>query len=129
MLRNRLASSNRSQWHRMLVVLVLLLCCAEAARAATEAGTVAGINGTPTVTRGTTSAPLKRGDLVQIGDRIETDASAKVKLVLADDSVLSIGPRSQVTINELMLDGGGRKGRLDVLVGRFKLAIADWLNG
>jgi len=127
--RNRLTSSDRSRWHVTLAALVLPFWCAGLALAANEAGSVTAINGTPTVMRGTATAPLKRGDTVLIGDRIETDATAEVKVLLADDSVLAIGPRSQVTIDELVLEGGARKGRLDVLVGRFKLAIADWLSG
>src|SRR6185369_8126614 len=119
--RNRLTSSDRSRWHVTLAALVLPFWCAGLALAANEAGSVTAINGTPTVMRGTATAPLKRGDTVLIGDRIETDATAKVKVLLADDSVLAIGPRSQVTIDELVLSSDGRKGRLSVLVGRFKI--------
>jgi len=94
-----------------------------------DAGWVARVNGKPTITRGTQTEALRMGDAVRVGDRITTDETAKVKILLADDSVLAIGPRSQVTIDELLLSGDTRKGRLNVLVGRFKLAIAAWLNG
>jgi hypothetical protein len=69
------------------------------------------------------------GAAVGPGDRINTDGHSKIKLLLADDSVLAIGPQSQVTIDELMLRPDSRTGRLRVLVGRFKLAIAEWLGG
>lgn len=127
--RNRLARLDRSRRWLAVAGLALPLWHAGVAAAANEAGWVAGINGTPTVSRGTATTPLNRGDTVLVGDRIDTDAGAKVKLLLADDSVLAIGPRSQVILNELVLDSRGRKGRLEVLVGRFKLAIAEWLNG
>ena len=108
--------------------LALLLWHAGDAVAA-EAGWVARTNGTPSVTRAGTTEPLKRGDTVLIGDRIDTDDVSKVKILLADDSVLAIGPKSQVAIDELVLAPEGRKGRLRVLFGRFKVAIAAWLSG
>jgi hypothetical protein len=113
-----------------LAVAVLLMELAVAGDVlAADAGWVAGINGTPTLTRAGKTEPLKRGDTVVVGDRIETAEGSKVKILLADDSVLAIGPRTQLTIDELAFGGDGRKGRLHVLFGRFKLAIADWLNG
>lgn len=109
--------------------IVLLQLSSTTAVLAADAGLVAGINGAPTVTRGDKTEPLKQGASVQVGDRITTDGAAKVKILLADDSVLAIGPGSQVTIDELVLSSDSRKGRLSVLVGRFKIAIADWLRG
>ncbi|MFN8643534.1 MAG: FecR domain-containing protein [Candidatus Binatia bacterium] len=94
-----------------------------------QAGVVAGVNGTPTVARDGTTRALLRGETVAVGDRIATDAGAKVKLLLADDSVLAIGPGSEVVLDELLLGDERRRGRLRVLVGRFKLAIAAWLGG
>src|SRR5262249_22690812 len=113
----------------VLLCGVLLPLLTPHAAGAADAGWVARINGKPTITRGTQTEPLRMGDAVRVGDRITTDEAAKVKILLADDSVLAIGPRSQVTIDELLLSGDTRKGRLHVLVGRFKLAIAAWLNG
>ena len=89
---------------------------------AVEAGLVAGINGASTVTRAGVTQPLKRGDAVDVGDRLTTDAKAKLKILLADDSVLNIGPQTEVVVDELLL-GDNRTGKLRVLAGRFKLAI------
>ncbi len=96
---------------------------------AEEAGLVARVNGTPSVVRDGKTTPLRRGDTVHIGDRLETNATAKIKLLLADDSVLAIGPDTQIVLDELTLSGAGRKARLRVLAGRFKIAIAAWLSG
>ena len=97
--------------------------------AAAEVAWVARINGAPTIVRGGASGPLEVGAAVSPGDRISTDEHSKVKLLLVDDSVLAIGPQSQVIIDELALRSESRTGRLRVLVGRFKLAIAEWLGG
>ncbi|MEO8603953.1 MAG: FecR family protein [bacterium] len=109
----------------------LLLCgVLHAARAtAGEAGWVAGINGAPTIVRGDKTQPLQRGDAIAVGDRIRTGADAKVKVLLADDSVLAIGPQSDVVIDQLLIGGADRTARLRVLAGRFKLAIAAWFGG
>ncbi len=108
--------------------MILQLWLATGSSAA-EAGWVARINGKPWLTRAGKTEPLKRGDQVLIGDVIETGQGSKAKLLLADDSVLTIGPRTRVTIDELLLGPRGRKGRLHVGFGRFKVAIVAWLSG
>ena len=117
----------RHAWRIAALVLALLLATTTAF--AGEAGWVAGVNGAPTVTRAGATQPLQRGDSVAVGDRIATDAAAKVKILLGDDSVLSIGPQTEVVIDELLLGSENRTGRLRVLAGRFKLAIAAWFSG
>ena len=107
---------------------LLAFLLAAPAALATDAGIVAGINGVPTVTRAGATQPIKRGDSVLVGDRITTDATARVKLLLNDDSVLSIGSQTEVVIDELLLTGESRTAKLRVLVGRFKLAIAAWFG-
>lgn len=96
---------------------------------AADTAVVAGINGTPTLYRDSKPQALHPGEPVRIGDVVSTDRESKVKLLLADDSVLSIGPGTQIAIDELTLGPEQRRGRLSVLVGRFKLAIAAWLTG
>jgi hypothetical protein len=126
---NQAGRRSRTRQAAGLAAALLVQLGLAAAALATDAGWVAGINGAPTITRAGKTEPLKRGDAVRVGDRIDTGEATKVKVLLADDSVLAIGPRTQLTIDELALGGDRRKGRLRVLFGRFKLAIADWLNG
>jgi len=115
---------------RRLVVAGVFLCLVGPGRAfAGEAGLVARINGAPTVQRAGKSEMLKRGSSVFTGDVIETDASSKVKLVLNDDSVLAIGPKSRINVSDFVLDPQGRHVRLQVLAGRFKIAIAKFFGG
>jgi hypothetical protein len=112
----------------MSILLAVLLLLFALPCAAADTAVVAGVRGAPTVVRDGATTPLQRGDAVATGDRIATDASSRVKLLLADDSVLSIGSGTEVVIDELLL-GSERRGRLRVLAGRFKLAIAAWLSG
>jgi len=109
--------------------VVLLSVLAPAAASAGEAGLVARVNGAPTVQRAGKTEPLKRGSSVFTGDVIETDATSKVKVLLADDSVLAIGPKSRVDVSDFALDAASRNVRLKVLAGRFKIAIAKFFGG
>jgi hypothetical protein len=111
-----------------LALALLALCAARAARAE-EVGWVARVNGEPQIVRGGVGEPLRRGDAVMRGDRVRTGPAAKVKILLADDSVLAIGPRSEVAIDELSLAAEQRTARVQVFFGRFKLAIAAWVSG
>jgi len=95
---------------------------------ADQAGSVVRINGTPLRHRGATVEPLRTGDAVQIGEVVETDAAAKVKILLADDSILAIGPKSRVTIAEFLLEPQHRRAQVEVLVGRFKLSVAKFFG-
>ena len=95
---------------------------------ADDGASVVRINGTPVVQRGGTAAPLRPGDVVHVGELIETDAAAKVKILLPDDSVLAIGPRSRVTIVEFLLEPQSRRARLEIFVGRFKLSGAKFFG-
>jgi hypothetical protein len=110
------------------VVLVVTAALPVRARAA-ESALVVRINGVPTVERAGKSEPLRQGATVSLGDVIVTDTAAKVKLLLADDSVLAIGPRSRVVLDALVLTVESRTVRLRVLAGRFKIAIAKFLGG
>jgi hypothetical protein len=111
-----------------LPIAVLLASAGASAARASEAAWVARVNGTPTVQRGGTSAPLQRGDTLQRGDVIDTDERSKVKILFADDSVLDVGPRSHLSVDEFVLDADNRSVRLQVLVGRFKIAIAKFFG-
>ena len=112
---------------RRIVLILLLALCAVPAAGATP-GVVVRINGTPVVERAGKSRALRPADAVATGDVIVTDAAAKVKLLLADDSVLTIGPRSRVVLDELVLSAVNRAVKLGVLVGRFKIAIAKFFG-
>lgn len=110
------------------VLAGLALGLAPALALAGEAGQVVRVNGAPSVQRAGKSEPLKRGGTVFTDDVIETDAHSKAKILLNDDSVLAIGPKSRITISDFVLDPNGRTVRLQVLAGRFKIAIAKFFG-
>ena len=95
---------------------------------ALEPAVVVRINGTPMLERAGKTGPLSERTKIQVGDVIITDASAKAKLLLADDSVLAIGPKSRVTLDEFLLGNDDRTVKLNVLAGRFKIAVAKFFG-
>ncbi|MBI1814216.1 MAG: FecR domain-containing protein [Deltaproteobacteria bacterium] len=111
-----------------IVVAILLIKWVPSA-AASDIAQVVTVNGSPTVMRAEKREPLKRGDGLNAGDAVETDEHAKVKLLLSDDSVLAIGPKSRVVIERMRIEPAARTARLRVLAGRFQIAIAKFFRG
>ena len=107
----------------------LLLLSASASPATDEPASVVQINGSPRVERGGKTSNLLVGMAVPLDAVVETDAKAKVKLRLADGSALELGPKSRVTLREFVSEPPSRRARLQVLVGRFRLAIAPLVGG
>src|SRR5579862_9321700 len=112
----------------LLLVASLPFALFAAPARGTGAAVVVRINGVPSVERGGKSEPLRPADVVAPGDVIVTDASAKVKVLLADDSVLAIGPGSRVVLDSFVLSTDSRSVKVRVLAGRFKIAIAKFLG-
>lgn len=94
-----------------------------------DSGWVARINGAPTLTRAQKTTALHRGDTVGVGDVLETDDKSKVKILLADDSILDIGPETRVSLEQFLVQPHSRTVRLKVLVGKFRLAVAKFFGG
>ena len=108
--------------------IVLVSLCAALARG-DDSAWVARINGAPTLTRAQKTTALHRGDPVGVGDVIETDDTSKVKILLADDSILDIGPGTRVSLEKFLVQSRSRTVQLKVLVGKFKLAVAKFFGG
>lgn len=110
---------------RHAAALIALLAAPAGARAP---AIVVQIEGAPAVERSGTREPLQPGASLQLNDVIITGADAKVRVVLGDDSVLTVGPSSRVVLDEMLIGSGAQHGRLRVLAGTFKIAIATLLS-
>jgi hypothetical protein len=81
-----------------------------AALADGAAGSVVGLRGACLVQRGGNSAPLKMGDSVSATDAIEVPADGKLKLRMADGSVISLASGTRLVLATYQTDGkGGRQ--------------------
>jgi hypothetical protein len=79
------------------------------AEAQTAAGSVVGASGQTGVARGGQRLPLPIGAPVYVGDTIDVGADGKLKLRMADGSILSLAPSSNLRIDNYLVDGAGRR--------------------
>jgi hypothetical protein len=92
------------------------------AAAATPAGTVIGVSGSCT----DYGRVLNRGDAVQVGDTLEVPPGGILKLQMADGSVISIGPDTNMTVVSYAIEGGaGRKVRLSLTLGALRAQVTS----
>jgi hypothetical protein len=110
---------------RIIVLLALLAAPAPGRSPAV----VVEINGAPIIERNGKTQSLQSGTALELGDILVTDTQSKIRIALADDSVLTLGPRTRVALDSFVLEATGRKGRLRVLAGTFKVAIAKLVSG
>jgi len=92
---------------------------------AADIGYVKVVKGAVTVERGGKSIPAAVGTAVQAGDVIRTIANASVGLTMVDDTLLSAGPNSVLTLDRLDYDPSMRNGRLDATLGAGTLAVVS----
>lgn len=71
---------------------------------AAPAGHATEVEGTATLVHGKASSALKKGDLVEEGDVIETVDKSRVKLVFEDQTELVIANKGKLTIDQYVYD-------------------------
>ena len=76
---------------------------------AQSAGTVIGISGDCFVVSGGTRTALRLGLAVQVGDILDVAAPAKLKLRMADGSIISVAAGTQMTIRAYAVDAAGQR--------------------
>ncbi|MBL8708586.1 MAG: FecR domain-containing protein [Rhodospirillaceae bacterium] len=70
------------------------------ALAAGSAGTVARVKGTVSLRRGGQQSTVSEGDAVEVGDVVTTLAESRLRIALADGSVINLGELTRLTIAE-----------------------------
>ena len=115
--------------HSVVVAAGLGIALLQTAGAAGAPAVVVQINGAPQVERSGNTQALQPGASLDRGDVVITDGQSKARIVLADDSVLTVGPKSRITIESIEVEPKGRIGRLQVIAGSFKIAISKLLSG
>jgi hypothetical protein len=108
-----------------LFAAALLLISAGVALAA-PAGTVVGLFGACVVGSGGSRNAAKIGQPVQVGDTVEVPADGKMKLRMADGSVVSVAAGTRMTIAAYGVDGGGQRqeARLSLAQGLLRAVVA-----
>jgi hypothetical protein len=84
----------------------LLLSTGFAASAYAESfvGIVKTMEGNPTIIRNGEPQAAVRGMQVRKGDRVKTDSSGAIGLVFSDDTVLSMGPDTEITLDDYLFE-------------------------
>jgi hypothetical protein len=98
----------RRALRHVLIGAALLILSASVALAA-PAGTVVGLNGTCVVLSGGVRNAAKLGQAVQVGDTVDVPADGKLKLRMADGSVVSVASGTRMTIAAYGVDGAGQR--------------------
>lgn len=112
---------------RIAIFLGVLLATAQAWAA--DIALVGGLTGDVVLWREGKAYRLNRGNALHPTDELETRADGKIRVLFKDDSVLTIGPRSRVKLTAYDIAGDNRSFSLDVVKGRFKIAVAKWFLG
>lgn len=120
---------------RILVAIVgsLVATCGAAAPAAAEPvapanatvsiGQVKTVRGAVFLLRGQTRRPVQVGDLVQEHDVIETGSDGGVGITFTDNSLISAGPRSQLSLDSYRFDSMAFSGGFLASLKRGTLAV------
>lgn len=110
----------------LAVFALLVLGWSAAARAADNAGEVLTFNNDCFVVNGDQRTPLKMGDPVHVGDVIDVPDGAKLKLRMADGSLLSFASGTHLTIQSYTMSTNGqqRDAKLGLDAGLIRAIVA-----
>jgi hypothetical protein len=84
------------------------------------AGSITALNGSATITRGTSNFGATYGAPVDLGDRLDTSPTGRLTVTLTDNSQLELTESSSLLISENLLNPNGTRGRT-------KLTLLDGL--
>ena len=103
----------------------LLLAVFACAAIAADIGQVKTLKGPVTIERAGQALPAAVGMRVSAADIIRTGADAAVGITMIDDTLLSAGPNSVLTLDRFDYDPAKRSGRLDASLGSGTLAVVS----
>jgi hypothetical protein len=111
-------------WYRLLPAFVVVLAAPPATADAAQVGRVAQLAGELSIRRAVAEAEqtlsAKRGDAVLRGDSLRTGKESLARLLMRDNSLLTLGADTQLTLSEYRVAAARerRQARLKVLIGR-----------
>ena len=92
----------------------------------TPVGSVKTIKGTASIIRQNQVIPAQIGDKVFMKDSLKTGPDGSLGMIFKDDTLLSIGPQSEITISEFLFSPA--EGRLSIVTKLLK-GTAAYLTG
>lgn len=118
----------RTDLRILLWIFALLALAGGGARAQTEVGTVAAVQGLLQLQRAGGTQTASVGVPIFVGDRLTTGAADRARIVFADDSVLDLGPDTQVVVDTLAFQpaGGKFESLLKLLKGTIRSLVSEY---
>ena len=107
---------------RDALAVVLLFVLAGAAGAA-EIGQIKVVKGQVSIERQGKAIPATVGVRLQTADVIKTGADGSVGITMDDDSLLSAGPNSALSLDRYVFDTATNQGRFDTSLNKGTLAV------
>jgi len=104
-----------------VILLIGFALCAAATAA--EIGQVKVAKGQVTVEREGRSLPATVGTRLQTSDVVRTGADGSVGITMGDDSLLSAGPNSVLSLDRYEFDPTTNRGRFDAALNKGTLAV------
>lgn len=110
-----------------LLVLAAAIALGRAAGAQETAGTVAALQGRADAQHAGQQAwiALAAGKDVLVGDRLRTGDAARLKLLLRDDSVITLGPKSELVLDQQVVRPQGGTSSFSALVGAVRAVVTE----
>jgi len=105
-------------------VALAVLAINAAAAEGEAAGTIKTSKGEVSIERAGARIPGTVGTAVQVADKVRTGADGAVGLTLRDNTLLSAGPNSLLTLDKFSFDSTTNAGTLSVGVRKGTLAVA-----
>jgi hypothetical protein len=124
---------NHFKWYTMVAITIILVFHSYSF-AQSEAGTVVMVTGKAFIVRGGEEIVAQPGLTVYENDSLRTEGTAKLKVYLKDDSVITLGENSRINLEEyLVATGEDRRsvvlnlitGKLRIIVGRIMRAMGS----
>jgi hypothetical protein len=103
-------------------VFLAALCVAMSASGA-DIGQIKVSKGQVTIDREGRSLPAPVGTRLQTADVVKTGSDGSVGITMDDDSLLSAGPNSALSLDRYVFDPATRKGRFDASLNKGTLAV------
>ena len=101
----------------------LLALAASAMTLAADIGQLKSASGEAWIERSGTRLPAAVGTRVEAGDVLRTGADGALGMVMTDDSLLSIGPNSVLSLDRLDYDPTTQQGRFDTSLRKGSLGV------
>jgi len=114
--------ANSAQRLREVLAIALLSGLAAAANAA-DIGQIKIAKGQVAIERLGKTIPATVGARLQTSDIIKTGADGSVGITMDDDSLLSAGPNSALSLDQFAFDSTTNQGRLDTSLNKGTLAV------